>query len=117
MRQVSVRKVGATAPIATRVGIADGFWLRAKGLLGRVPLGAGEGLLLNPCRAVHTMGMHYPIDVAFLDEGGTVVATYHRLRPNRRTAWHGGAAWALELPAGTLEETATATGHQLRWEA
>ncbi|MGH7499564.1 MAG: DUF192 domain-containing protein [Gemmatimonadales bacterium] len=114
---MAVRKEGSPEPVATRVGVAAGFWLRAKGLLGRLHLEAGEGLLLNPCRAVHTVGMRFPIDVAFLDESRTIVATYHRLRPNRRTAWHRHAAWALELPAGTLDETATTTGHRLSWEA
>jgi uncharacterized protein len=112
-----VHKIGAPEPVAARVGVADRFWLRARGLLGRLPLEGGEGLLIRPCRAVHTIGLRYPIDVAFLDEGGTVVATYPALQPNRRTRWHGNAASALELPAGTLEETATSTGQRLRWEA
>ena len=112
-----MRKVGVSAPVAARVAVADRFWLRMRGLLGRGPLEGGEGLLISPCRAVHTIGLRYPIDVAFLDDGGTVVATYPALQPNRRTPWHSGAAWALELPAGTLEETATRTGQRLAWEA
>lgn len=112
-----MHREGAARPVAQRVGVADRFWLRARGLLGRSPLEGGEGLLIGPCRAVHTMGMRYPIDVAFLDQGGTVVATYQKLEPNRRTGYHGEAAWALELPAGTLDETATITGHRLKWEA
>lgn len=117
MKCVAVHKIGVSAPVAARVAVADGFWLRVRGLLGRVPLEGGEGLLIRPCRAVHTIGLRYPIDVAFLDDGGTVVATYAALKPNRRTPWHRDAAWALELPAGTLEETATTTGQRLRWEA
>ena len=117
MREVAVHKEGRSEPLARRVGLADRFWLRARGLLGRMPLEGDEGLLIGPCRAVHTLGMRYPIDVAFLDEGGTVVATYPGLVPNRRTSWHGEAAWALELPAGTLDETSTTTGHRLSWKA
>jgi uncharacterized membrane protein (UPF0127 family) len=116
VRLVAVHKVGESKPVATRVRVADGFWLRARGLLGHGPLEPGEGMLLGPCRAIHTVGMRSPIDVAFLDEENVIVATYHRLRPNRRTAWHGRAAWALELAPGTLEETGTGTGQQLRWE-
>jgi uncharacterized membrane protein (UPF0127 family) len=103
-------------PLAGSVGVADGFWLRARGLLGRSRLEEGEGLLLTGCPAIHTVGMRFPIDVAFLDEDGVIMAIYHRLRPNRRTAWHKRAAWALELPEGTLDHTATATGHRLIWE-
>lgn len=116
MKTVVVRREGAEKPLAVRVGLANGFWLRARGLLGRSRLEEGEGLLLTGCPAVHTVGMRFPIDVAFLDEDGIIMAIYHRLRPNRRTAWHKRAAWALELPAGTLNENATATGHRLIWE-
>ena len=117
MRQVAVHKEGRAKPIASRVGVADRFWQRARGLVGRRPLEGGSGLLIGPCRAVHTLGMRYPIDVAFLDRRGVVVAVYRGLRPCRRTAWHRRAAWALELPAGTLDDTETTTGHRLEWEA
>jgi uncharacterized protein len=44
---------------------------RRRGLLGRTGL---EGaLLIENCRCVHTVGMKFPIDVAYLDENGDVV--------------------------------------------
>lgn len=53
---------------------------RARGLLGRDRL---EGaLVLEPCRQVHTIGMHFSIDVAFLDRDGVVIRTV-MLRPWR----------------------------------
>src|SRR3989449_5933676 len=67
--------------LGTRIAVADRWWLRLRGLLGRPPLGAGGGVLLTPCRAVHTFGLSYPVDVAFLDRRGAVVALYHRLAP------------------------------------
>lgn len=115
MKRIAVHRAETSGTIADRVGVADSFWLRARGLLGRPRLEHDEGLLIHPCRAVHTLGMRYPIDVAFLDERGIVVATYPGLLPNRRTSWHSAATYALELMAGTLERTATSTGHGLRW--
>lgn len=56
------------------------------------------------------LGMRFPIDVAFLDRRGGVVASYHALAPGRRTRWHRAAADALELPAGTLAATGTVEG-------
>ena len=53
---------------------------RRRGLLGRDDL---EGaLVLRPCRWVHTLGMRFPIDVAYLDRDGVVVKTarMHRHR-------------------------------------
>jgi uncharacterized membrane protein (UPF0127 family) len=53
--------------------VADARSARRRGLLGRDHL---EGaLVLRPCRWVHTLGMRFPIDVAFLDTDGTVVKT------------------------------------------
>jgi uncharacterized membrane protein (UPF0127 family) len=46
---------------------------RRKGLLGRDGL---EGaLVLDRCRWVHTIGMRFPIDVAFLDADDLVIRT------------------------------------------
>ena len=45
---------------------------RMKGLRAR-ELRSGEGLLLERCRSVHTMGMGFPITVAFLDRSWRVV--------------------------------------------
>lgn len=36
--------------------------------------------MLRPCRWVHTFGMRFPIDVAYLDRDGTVVKTVHMHR-------------------------------------
>lgn len=41
-------------------------------------------LMLCPCRDIHTVGMSYSIDVAFVDEEGTVVAAYRSVPPGRR---------------------------------
>jgi uncharacterized membrane protein (UPF0127 family) len=75
--------------LGTRIGLADRWWLRFRGLMGREALPAGEGLILRPCRAVHMRGMAFPLDVVFLD-------------------WS--ARDALELPAGTLTASRTALG-------
>ena len=45
---------------------------RMNGLRAR-DLRSGEGLLLERCRSVHTVGMRFPITVAFLDRSWRVV--------------------------------------------
>ena len=53
---------------------------RRKGLLGRDGL---EGaLLIDRCRWVHTLGMRFPLDVAYVDREGTVLKTV-RMTPHR----------------------------------
>ena len=110
MRLVRAENVARGTLLGTRIGLADRWWLRLKGLLGRERLAPGEGLLLRPCRAVHMLGMRLTLDVAFLDPAGRVVALYPGLRPGGRTRWHGTARDALELPAGTLAATGTREG-------
>jgi uncharacterized membrane protein (UPF0127 family) len=56
------------------------------------------------------VGMKFPLDVAFLDAGNRVIARYERLSPGGRTRWHRAARVALELPAGTLQDTGTMEG-------
>jgi len=68
-----------------RMRIAASWFSRAKGLLLDEEVPADdEVLLLAPCRDIHTVGMRYPLDVAFLDESGVVRMTYEGLEPGRR---------------------------------
>lgn len=116
MNHVGFTNVTRGRVLGTWISVADRWWQRLRGLLGRSPLSAGAGLLLQPCRAVHMFGMRYAVDVAFLDRRGSVVAVYHRLAPGQRSRWHKGAAYALELPAGTLAMTGTREGDRLAWD-
>jgi uncharacterized protein len=101
--------------LGDRVEVADGFWTRLRGLLGRPGLEPGGGLLLTPCRGVHMLGMRFSLDVLLLDGGRRVVALYRGLAPGKRTRLHGKARHALELPAGTIASTGTCEGDELTW--
>lgn len=116
MRSSRVVNESRNAILASQAGIADNFWLRLRGLLGRPPLRRGEGLLITPCRGVHMLGMKYPIDVAFIDRDGVVVGVSEKLAPGAKSAWHRSARHALELPAGTLTDTGTRAGDRLMIE-
>lgn len=102
--------------LAGRVRLAETPRERMRGLLGRPSLPAGEGLLLDPCRAVHTVGMRFPIDVLFLDRSGRVVRAAGRIRPHRPLLVAPRARRVLELPAGTLESTGTKEGDRIRFK-
>ena len=115
MRLLRVVNTGRDRELGSRVALADGWLTRLRGMLARPAPRAGEGLLLTPCQSVHMYGMRFPLDVAFLDTDGAVVAAYRSLRPGSRSNWHRNAVHALELPAGTLEGSGTAVGDVLTW--
>ena len=101
--------------LGDRIALAVSFWARAKGLLGKVALQEGEGLIISPCSAVHTFFMRYPIDILFLDAQNRVLKA-QTLAPWRISAWVPGAARVLELPSGVLRKTTTTVGDALRIE-
>jgi hypothetical protein len=115
MRRVAITNRARSTSLGARVEVADGFWTRLRGLLGRGGLEPGGGLLLTPCKGVHMMGMRFPLDVLLLDEGRRVVGAYRELAPGKRTKLHREARHALELPAGTIERTGTREGDEIAW--
>lgn len=114
--RVCVMNTTRRRQLGDRVILANWFWPRLRGLIGRPRIQPGEGLLIVPCRGVHMYLMSYPIDVALVDKQGVVVALYRELAPGSRTRWHAGARQALEVPAGTLAETRTALGDRVVWQ-
>jgi uncharacterized membrane protein (UPF0127 family) len=98
--------------IANNLRIAESIFSRMKGLLGRNSLDDKEGLLIKPCKGIHTFGMKFPIDVVFLDNRNRVIAVISNILPNRMTRMYLDAASVIELPAGTLSKTATQPGDQ-----
>jgi uncharacterized membrane protein (UPF0127 family) len=101
--------------LATALAVADGHWTRLRGLLG---LSAddfrnGSGLWIVPCHGVHTLGMEFPIDVIYLDEGLRVVHVEQNLRPWRVAPVRMQATSVIELPSHTVRETGTGVGDRI----
>lgn len=99
--------------LAGRGNIAAQLWARLLGLIGRSSFEFGEGLLLIGTRGIHTIGMRFPIDVLWLDEGGQALYSIHALEPFRFSPFIRKAAMVLELPAGVLRETGTQVGDRI----
>ena len=62
----------------------------------------GHALLIPRCRSVHTVGMRFPIDVAFLDDSGRPIRVERGVRPCRVRSCRAAVA-VLETRAGELE--------------
>jgi uncharacterized protein len=98
-------------PVA--VEVADGWWRRAVGLLGRRDLPEGQGLLLRPCRSIHTWFMRFPIDVVYLDDSGQVLKVAPNVRAWRFSAGPRHTRMALELRSGECERLGIEAGSRL----
>ena len=81
-----------------RVFVARSYRARLLGLALLADLDPCQALLIPRCRSVHTFGMRFPIDVAFLDATGHKLRLARALRPGRVVA-HRGAAAVLERRA------------------
>lgn len=90
--------------------VARGAARRAKGLIGRD--GFDGALLIEPCRSVHSFGMRFPIDVAFVD-ADLVVLRALRLVPNRITRPCWAARGVIEAEAGCFSSWGLVVGDQL----
>jgi uncharacterized protein len=102
--------------IACRVQKAATLRERLFGLIGRKELAAGEGLWLEPCNGVHTIGMRFAIDLLVLDSEGRVLRIVTRLKPWRVSVPVKGAQSVVELAAGVLESTSLRPGDIIRCE-
>jgi uncharacterized membrane protein (UPF0127 family) len=95
--------VGDQERVAFHARVADSFVLRARGLLGRPAPVLGDGLLITPCRSIHTIGMNYAIDVLFLTKDGVIAKIIPALKPWRAAWGPRGATDVLELVAGAAD--------------
>lgn len=100
--------------LAERAEIADTFWLRLKGLLGKSRLEPEAGLILDPCNSIHTFFMRFPIDAAFIDSKSRIVKAYHSLPAWRSSAIFLSSLFCVELPAGTLLNSSTESGDYIQ---
>jgi uncharacterized protein len=83
---------------------------RRRGLLGRDSLDGA--FVIERCRWIHTVGMRFPIDVAYLDSDGIVVKTIqmHRFRVGI-PVWR--ARWVIEAEAGAFARWGLRVGDQI----
>ncbi len=83
---------------------------RRRGLLGRS--GVDGAFVLTQCRWVHTIGMRFPIDVAYLDSTGVVVKTV-RMHRHRIGAPVPRARTVVEASSGAFGRWGVRVGDRL----
>lgn len=89
--------------VADRIAQPKGWYGRTLGLLARASLNANEGLWIDRCWGVHTVGMQFPIYVVFLDDQFRIVSIRANVRSGRLAVSQANANHVVELAAGTCE--------------
>jgi uncharacterized membrane protein (UPF0127 family) len=101
--------------LAENVRVARTHWTRLRGLIGteKSAFQPGQALWIVPCRGVHTLAMHFSLDVVYLDQSGYVVDLQAEMKPWRFAPVHLRAASVLELPSGVIQRSGTVIGDQI----
>jgi uncharacterized protein len=80
---------------------------RRRGLRGRESVDGA--LVIESCRWVHTLGVRFPIDVAYVDESGVVIKIV-RMPPWRIGAPVKHGRWVIEAATGAFERWGLSVG-------
>jgi uncharacterized membrane protein (UPF0127 family) len=100
--------------VVERLAFAATFWARFRGLQFRESLPPDEGLLIVPCRSIHTHWMRFAIDIVMMNRDGIVVERHPGVRPWRMLVGDISVAYVLEIAAGGVS---CCVGDQLKIEA
>jgi uncharacterized protein len=116
VKQMSLQAINTTKniTIAGHVKIANHYFSRLIGLMGQKPLEEGNGLWIVPCRDIHSFFMRFVFDAIFVDKHLKVVYLKKEMKPWQVSRFVRQGHAVLELPAGTIEQTQTEVGDQLK---
>jgi hypothetical protein len=116
VKKIRVTNVTKEAIILEEGELADTFWARLKGLLGKKELPAGKGIVIKPCSSIHTFGMAFPIDVAFVDKKDSVCYILEAMPSYRLSPLVRKASYVIEAPPNTFKKTGTVLGDRMKLE-
>lgn len=101
--------------LARTVMVADTFWTRLVGLIGKKDLPPVTALVVTRCQSIHMLFMRFPIDAVFADRHHRVVGCVEAIKPFRLSPIFFHSRYVIELRVGTITATKTSPGDQLEW--
>ena len=103
MKQYKVLNLSKDIILLENVNLADSFFTRLKGLLGKTQLSEGQGIIIKPCNSVHTIGMKFAIDVAFIDNDNVVNHIINDMAPGKTSPIIRKAKYVIEAKSRSFE--------------
>jgi len=116
MRLIRVVNRSRGIYLAERAELSCSFLERGRGLLGRSELASGEGMVLLPCKWVHSFFMRFTCSLVYVDGRGLVLKVVDRFPPNRIGPLVLRSRYVVELPAGIPSLTSTVPGDLIELE-
>lgn len=83
--------------------LADSYFTRLKGLLGKSNIKDDEGLIIKPCNSVHTIGMNFSIDIAFVDKNNIIIHIIKDMVPGKLSSIVRKSFYVIEAKGGSFE--------------
>ena len=105
MRRVRVVNRTRETLLADHAELADNYWTRFVGLMGRRQLPSGTGLVLKPGGGIHMWFMRIPLDVVHVNKRDQVTHVLRGIQPWRFGPLFVGGKLAIELPVGAADQT------------
>lgn len=103
MKKIEIKNITKKNTILSKGIIADSFFTRLKGLIGRKELGIDEAICIKPCKSVHTFFMSFSIDVVFIDRNGFVCEIVKNMEPYKVSEYISKASYVIEFSAGNAD--------------
>lgn len=99
--------------IIDNVHVYNTFFKRLHGLMFKKVFPRG-GVLLVPCKQIHSFFMYFAIDVVFLDKEGYVIHVLHCFQPGKVSKLFKNSHQVLELPSGAITKHGIKEGNILQ---
>ena len=115
-RAVSVYNQTRGTFLAKRVEIADSFFSRLIGLLGRTSIQPDGGIWILPANSIHTIGMMFRFDVVLIDKKYKVIGLRERIPPFWLVLPNFRAESVIEVASNSIRKSRTEVGDQLQIE-
>lgn len=93
--------------------LAESFFARGKGLLGRKSLEASSALWIKPCNNIHTCFMNFAIDVIFVNKKMEIVKIASDTKPYKIVGPFWKSSSVIETAAGCAQKWNLQVGDQL----
>ena len=112
LHNITRKTVLAKEPCRARTPAA-----RARGMIGRRFSERCDAMIIEHCKAVHSLFMTQKLDLLFVSKDNRIVHLREAFPPWRLCEYCRQAELVIELPEGTIRRTGTAAGDRIDLDA